>query len=159
MSQSKKLRLDDQLCFALYAATNAVTRAYRPLLRDIGLTYPQYLAMMVLWQDGERPIREIAERLSLPPNALSPLIDRLEAQGLVTRRRDADDRRRIFVAPTATGSALEGAAFDAQKTVSCQTGLSHEQYMEMRAELANLAERIERELSELNSAANSTEAA
>ncbi|GMG81981.1 MarR family winged helix-turn-helix transcriptional regulator [Paralimibaculum aggregatum] len=136
------MRLDDQLCFALYAATNAVTRAYRPLLRDIGLTYPQYLVMLVLWQDGVSPIRHIADRLSLPPNALSPLVDRLEAQGLVRRERDKGDRRRIFVSLTQTGAELEAAAYRAQQQVACQTQLPHETYVELREELVSLVNQM-----------------
>ena len=76
-------RLDDQLCFALYAASNAVTRVYRPLLTDLGLTYPQYLVMLVLWEHGTRRLGEIADELELATHAVSPILDRLEESGLV----------------------------------------------------------------------------
>ena len=117
------LRLDDQLCFALYAATNTITRAYRPLLERIGLTYPQYLVMLVLWQDGELAVHEIAARLALPPHAVSPLLDRLESAGLVVRRREPPDRRVAHVQLTTAGAELEAAAAEAQRTVACRTQL------------------------------------
>lgn len=97
------LRLDDQLCFALYAATNAITRSYRPLLGEIGLTYPQYLVMLTLWQDGSAPVGRIAHRLELDSHAVSPLVDRLEAAGLVVRRPGAD-RRQVVRRPSAVAT-------------------------------------------------------
>lgn len=139
----KKLTLDEQLCFALYAATNTVTRSYRPLLRDIGLTYPQYLAMLVLWQDGSCPSGHIAVRLGLSPNAITPLLDRLEKSGLIQRRRDADDRRVVHVDLTDAGSALEGPAWDAQQTVVCRTGLTPNELADLRTELKALVARMD----------------
>ncbi|WP_420391547.1 MarR family winged helix-turn-helix transcriptional regulator [Acuticoccus sp.] len=136
------LRLDDQLCFALYAATNAVTRAYRPLLAHLGLTYPQYLVMLVLWQDGARPVGRIAARLKLGPSAIVPLVDQLQRAGFVRRRKDQDDRRMIFVEPTAAGLELEGMAAMAQETVACRTGLSAAHLDALRDELTALADRI-----------------
>jgi len=101
------LRLDDQLCFALYAATNAVTRSYRARLETVGLTYPQYLVMLVLWQDGPSPISHIAARLSLAPNAITPLLDKLEKIALVKRKRNEADRRVIRIELTEKGVELE----------------------------------------------------
>lgn len=143
MPQPKKLRLDDQLCFALYAATNAVTRAYRPLLKQIGLTYPQYLVMLVLWQDGPRTIRAIADRLSLAPNALTPLLDRLEKAALLERRRDGHDRRLVHVTLTREGALLEKAASLAQQSVVCQTELTPSSLDALRDELKGLVDRME----------------
>ena len=135
MSRPRNLQLDDQLCFALYAATNTVTRAYRPLLDKIGLTYSQYLVMMVLWQDAELAVHEIAARLKLAPHAVSPLIGRLERAGLVVRRRAAPDRRVVRVHLTAAGAALESAAAKAQHRVVCQTELSSPELADLRAAL------------------------
>ncbi|MEJ7705518.1 MAG: MarR family winged helix-turn-helix transcriptional regulator [Geodermatophilaceae bacterium] len=136
------LRLDDQLCFALYAATNAVTRAYRPLLEQIGLTYPQYLVMLVLWQDGAHAVHEIAARLALPAHALSPLLARLERAGLVTRRRSSSDHRVVRVRLTAVGADLEAAAGRAQRDVACQTQLDPAALAELREELHELVARM-----------------
>ena len=137
-----RLRIGDQLCFALYAATNAVTRAYRPLLAEIDLTYPQYLVMMALWQDGPCASRAIAERLQLPANAVSPLIDRLETAGLVERRRTGGDRRVVPVHLTEKGAALEAAAASAQGAVVCRTGLDPQALAALRRELHALTARL-----------------
>ncbi len=142
MSTSTNLRLDDQLCFALYAATNAVTRAYRPLLEAIGLTYPQYLVMLVLWQDDEQPVHEIASRLDLASHAISPILRRLEATGLVTRRQDGPDRRVVTVCLTRAGADLETAASRAQFDVVDQTRLCGEELNGLRDELRGLVARM-----------------
>ncbi|MHA6344733.1 MarR family winged helix-turn-helix transcriptional regulator [Roseivivax sp. CAU 1761] len=141
--EPRRLRLDDQLCFALYAATNAVTRAYRPRLEALGLTYPQYLVMLVLWQDGPRRMREIGARLALPANAITPLVDRLEAAGWVARRAVAGDRRAVEIALTPAGAALEAEASRAQMQVECETGLDPAALALLRAELRSLAARME----------------
>lgn len=143
MFQPKSLRLDDQLCFSLYAATNAVTRAYRPLLGQLGLTYPQYLVMLVLWQDGSRTAGGIGRRLALAQNAVTPLLDRLEAAGLLVRGRSGADRRVVHVHLTPEGIELETAVSLAQQNVECRTGLAPESLGRLRAELAALARRME----------------
>lgn len=103
-----RFELDRQLCFALYTASRAVARAYAPLLDDAGLTYPQYVTMLVLWQDPDRPcsIGELGERLHLDSGTLTPLLKRLTATGYVTRSRDTEDERRVLVALTTEGLAL-----------------------------------------------------
>ena len=135
------LRLDDQLCFALYAATHAVVRRYRPQLAELGLTYPQYLLLLVLWQDGSRTVGELGARLSLPPHGLSPLLARLEAAGLVERRGQAGDRRVVRVHLTAAGAELEAAVAAVQRSVVCSTGLEDDELAELRDRLHELARR------------------
>ncbi len=139
----KRLRLDDQLCFALYAATNAVTRAYRPRLEQIGLTYPQYLVLLVLWQDGDSTLGAIARRLGLGANAVTPLVDRLDHAGLLTRARDDEDRRLVHVALTAKGRALEADTALTQHAVECETQLEPEALAALREELMALVRRME----------------
>ena len=141
----RKLRLDDQLCFALYAATNAVTRAYRPLLRDLGLTYPQYLVMLVLWQDGPSSPGQIASRLSLGQNAITPLLDRLVEQGLAERSRNTSDRRVVTVQATQEGLNLEASVSLAQQSVECRTDLEPDALARLRDELFALANRMDSE--------------
>lgn len=141
-ARPRRLRLDDQLCFALYAATNAVTRTYRPLLGALGLTYPQYLVMLVLWQDGAKSIRGIATRLQLGPSAITPLVDQLEAAELVTRVRGGSDRRIVVVELTEAGRHLEDAAAIAQDAVVCGTGLTDEALAALRQTLVDLVDRI-----------------
>ncbi|MEM6488700.1 MAG: MarR family transcriptional regulator [Pseudomonadota bacterium] len=143
MDHKHTLRLDDQLCFALYAATNAIVRSYRPMLAEIGLTYPQYLLMMVLWQDNDRTVRELADRLKLSPSAVTPLVDRLEIAGLVRRQRDQNDRRVVHVALTEQGRIAESEAAAVQYRVACDTGLGDDGLARMRDALHALAERVE----------------
>ena len=140
---SEPLHLDDQLCFALYAATNAVTRSYKPKLAKIGITYPQYILMLVLWQDGSRTISDIARRLKLPANGITPVIDRLEQAGLVVRRRDPVDRRVISIHLTAEGVALEEQAARAQFEVVCETQLGGAALRVLRDELHAMVQRME----------------
>jgi MarR family transcriptional regulator, organic hydroperoxide resistance regulator len=103
-----QFELDRQLCFALYTASRAVVRAYAPLLDEAGLTYPQYVTMLVLWEDPDQPrsVGELGERLHLDSGTLTPLLKRLAGMGYVTRSRDAEDERRVLVALTADGLAL-----------------------------------------------------
>src|SRR5512138_3124386 len=104
------LRLDHQLCFALYSASLAMTKFYKPLLDPLGLTYPQYLVMLVLWEADGVTVSQLGERLSLDSGTLTPLLKRLQAQGLVQRLRDASDERRVLLQLTARGRALKAKA-------------------------------------------------
>ena len=140
-TEQRGLRLDDQLCFALYAATNSVVRAYRPLLGELGLTYPQYLVMLALWQDGLTAVHDLAARLQLTSSAITPLVDRLEAAGFVTRAR-ASDRRVVLVALTEAGRMLEDRVAIAQQAVVCRTGLGDRDLADLRQELRDLAESV-----------------
>lgn len=146
MQKSARLRIDDQLCFALYAATHAITRAYRPLLADLDLTYPQYLVLLVLWQDGARSIHEIAERLHLGPSAVTPLVDRLEKAGFVARQRGNRDRRLVRVVLTGAGARLERSAARVQETVACRTGLVPADLDALRTDLHELVAGIAADL-------------
>lgn len=104
-------QLDDQLCFALYDASRALIRAYGPLLEPLGITYPQYLALLALWEaDGPITVGVLGERLGLDSGTLTPLLKRLEQIGLITRRRDPADERRVMVTLTAEGDALREPA-------------------------------------------------
>jgi DNA-binding MarR family transcriptional regulator len=104
------LQLDHQLCFALYSASLAMTKLYKPLLDDIGLTYPQYLAMLVLWERDGLMVSELGERLFLDSGTLTPLLKRLEAAGLISRIRAVQDERRVHVTLTAAGRKLKAKA-------------------------------------------------
>ena len=131
-------RLDDQLCFALYAATNAITRIYRPLLTDLGLTYPQYLVMVVLWEHRSRRLGEIASDLDLATHAISPIIDRLEEAGLVTRIKDETDGRVVHVELTKAGARMEPSGAAVQEEVRCRTALPASEVTALRSVLKDL---------------------
>nr|WP_310214458.1 MarR family transcriptional regulator [Caulobacter sp. BE264]MDR7230995.1 DNA-binding MarR family transcriptional regulator [Caulobacter sp. BE264] len=113
------LRLDNQLCFALYGAANRMTRLYRPMLDALGLTYPQYLAMLVLWEASPRTVGALGEALDLDSSTLTPLLKRLEAGGLVTRDRDPEDERRVIVSLTDQGRALRDQAVSIPEKLFC----------------------------------------
>lgn len=132
------LRLDNQLCFALYAATHAMTKAYRPLLGRLGLTYPQYLVLLVLWEGDGRTVSELGARLHLDSGTLTPMLKRLEAAGLVTRARRREDEREVEVRLTAEGRELERAAVDVRARIVCQIGMSEPEIAALRAELNTL---------------------
>jgi DNA-binding MarR family transcriptional regulator len=104
------LRLDHQLCFPLYAATNLLQRIYRPLLEPLGLTYSQYLVMLVLWERGQANVGDLRRCLHLDTGTLTPLLKRMEKAGFVTRRRDPEDERRVVIALTPHGAALRERA-------------------------------------------------
>jgi len=104
------LKLDRQVCFPIYAASNLLTRLYRPVLAELGLTYPQYLVMLVLWETDSRSVGELGEALHLDSGTLTPLLKRMEAAGLVSRTRDPEDERRVVVDLTAAGAALKEKA-------------------------------------------------
>ncbi|MFE7775685.1 MarR family winged helix-turn-helix transcriptional regulator [Streptomyces sp. NPDC057445] len=135
------LLLDDQLCFALYAAQRAVTAAYRPLLDELGLTYPQYLAMLVLWERGEIPVKDLAAALRLDYGTVSPLLKRLEAAGLVRRERSAADERSVRVVLSEEGEALRAPAGRVPAALLAYTGMGAEEIARLRAELHELTVR------------------
>lgn len=133
------LRLDNQLCFALYGAANRMTRLYRPLLDALGLTYPQYLAMLVLWEQSPRTVGALGDALDLDSSTLTPLLKRLEAGGLVERRRDPEDERRVIVALTDQGRALRDRAALIPEQMVCALGMPMEAIETLRARLKVLA--------------------
>jgi DNA-binding MarR family transcriptional regulator len=137
-------RLDDQLCFALYAATNAIQRTYAPLLKALGLTYLQYLVLLVLWEhDGQR-VGDIGRALYLDSGTLTPLLRRLERRGLVDRRRDAADEREVRIVLTSDGRGLEPQLAAVRSAVACQTALRSTALVELRSDLRRLRDQLAR---------------
>ena len=132
------LRLGDQLCFALYAATNSITRAYRAPLAALGLTYPQYLAMLVLWESGAQSVKSMAGHLDLDSSTLTPLLKRLEASGLIRRERDRFDERNLRIELTNAGHALRKPVERVQAGIACQTNLGGAEFTLLRAQLHTL---------------------
>jgi DNA-binding MarR family transcriptional regulator len=133
------LRLDRQLCFALYGAAQRMTRLYRPLLDALGLTYPQYLAMLVLWETSPRTVGAMGDALDLDSSTLTPLLKRLEAGGLIDRRRDPKDERRVIVALTDKGLALRDRALSVPEQIFCQVGLPLDELVTLREKLKTVA--------------------
>jgi DNA-binding MarR family transcriptional regulator len=136
------LKLDHQLCFALYSASLAMTKLYKPLLEPLGLTYPQYLVMLVLWEGDGITVSQIGERLALDSGTLTPLLKRLEAAGFVQRLRDTADERRVLLKLGATGRTLKSRALKLPETVACATGCELDELASLTARLKALRQQV-----------------
>ncbi|HEX6520121.1 MAG TPA: MarR family transcriptional regulator [Streptosporangiaceae bacterium] len=145
MAGYPQFELDRQLCFALYTASRAVVRAYAPLLEDTGLTYPQYITMLVLWQEPDQPrsVGELGDRLHLDSGTLTPLLKRLAAMGYVTRFRDAEDERRVLVALTAEGLALRDRLAAVPESLLACLGMNASDASALRDQLTALTASLE----------------
>jgi DNA-binding MarR family transcriptional regulator len=135
-SPDSMLALENQLCFALYSASLAMTKTYKPLLDKIGLTYPQYLVMLVLWQEEDLLVKSIGEKLFLDSGTLTPLLKRLEASGLILRTRDLQDERQVRITLTREGRALKRRAQDIPSQVLCASGQPVDALVSLRSQLA-----------------------
>ncbi|WP_320781148.1 MarR family transcriptional regulator [Streptomyces sp. CRN 30] len=143
MPAADRLRLDQQICFSLNAASRAFGGLYRVLLKDLGLTYPQYLVMLVLWEHGELPVKRLGEHLRLDSGTLSPLLKRLEAAGLVVRERSAEDERSVRVRPTEEGTALRERALEVPRRIAAATGFDLAEVQDLRARLDRLTDALD----------------
>lgn len=134
----ESLLLDNQLCFALHSTSLLMTKVYKPLLQALGLTYPQYLAMMVLWEEDGLTVGEISSRLLTDPGSLTPLLKRLEAEGLLSRTRSREDERVVVVQLSEAGRALRDKAMDIPACILGASGLQLEQLRKLQADLVAL---------------------
>ncbi len=135
-------RLDHQLCFALYSSSLLMTKLYKPVLAPLGLTYPQYLVLLVLWETDRVMVSTLGERLFLDSGTLTPLLKRMETAGLLTRTRAVDDERRVIVALTATGRALRRKAEGVPIEVACATGCPLDELTALTAQLHALRSQV-----------------
>lgn len=138
------VELDDQLCFALYTASRAVTARYRPMLEELGLTYPQYLVMMLLWERDDQTVGQLGARLSLDSGTLSPLLKRLTAAGLVTRHRRVEDERSVSVSLTPAGRALRDKALPVSEAMISAIGFDQFEFDGLKKQLRLVVERVGR---------------
>lgn len=136
------LLLDNQLCYALYAAAHRMTKSYRPMLERLGVTYPQYLVLLVLWETDGVTVSEIGRRLRLDSGTLTPVLKRLEAAGFVLRNRRQSDEREVEIALTPGGRALRAEATAVREAVMCQLNMSEPEVQAMRADLNALIENL-----------------
>jgi DNA-binding MarR family transcriptional regulator len=137
------LVLEKQLCFSLYSASHRLVRSYRLLLEPLDLTYPQYLAMLVLWQQPQLNVKELGEQLYLDSGTLTPLLKRLETKGLVSRTRSQQDERVVQISLTAQGKALKAQASHIPMTIFQQSGLPLEQLLELKQSCDLLFKQLE----------------
>ena len=142
------LRLDNQICFAIYSTAHAFNRVYKPLLDRLGLTYPQYLVMLVLWERDGVPVKDIGERLFLDSGTLTPLLKRLEAAQLIKRTRNTADERQVLIALTPQGQALKEKARTVPQSILAASACSIAELSAMKNDLVALRERLNEVLEE-----------
>ena len=136
------LKLSDQLCFVTYSAAQAFTRVYKPLLDPLGLTYPQYLVLLVLWEGDNIPVKDIGQRLFLDSGTLTPLLKRLQAAGIVERTRDVEDERQVRITLTQKGRDLQGPVKKAWDQVVCAVGLQPDEFDVIKAQITRLRDTL-----------------
>ncbi|MGJ7497760.1 MarR family winged helix-turn-helix transcriptional regulator [Variovorax sp. RT4R15] len=140
---SEAMLLDQQLCFSVYSTSLAMTQAYKPLLEDIGLTYPQYLVMLVLWERDGLTVKSLAERLSQDSGSVTPVVKRLEAEGLLLRKRDKQDERNLDLTLTPKGRALREKGVKVNQSFAKVCGLSTDDLATLRTGLTQLRSRLQ----------------
>lgn len=146
------MQLDRQLCFALYSSAHALNRAYKPVLKALGLTYPQYLVMIVLWERDGVTVKEIGERLHLDSGTLTPLLKRLEAMGLVTRARDTADERQVRIQLTGKGGGMREAARAVPQAILRAMGQPMADLTRLKLELVRLRDQLNKATDEAEAA-------
>lgn len=147
LTDDEALQLDNQLCFKLYAASRAVIRGYKPMLDQLGLTYPQYLVMLVLWEWQQKPpaqptVKALGERLLLDSGTLTPLLKRLEIQGFLQRKRSANDEREVHLALSEAGRALREQVPALKQQLLCQQGIDLEGLATLREQIGGLLNQL-----------------
>jgi DNA-binding MarR family transcriptional regulator len=146
-SVSPELSLDNQLCFKLYAASRMVIRAYQPMLSQLGLTYPQYLVMLVLWEWHQQPpqqptVKALGERLLLDSGTLTPLLKRMQTQGLLLRKRSPSDEREVHIALSETGLSLQAQVLPLKQKLLCERGVDVKALENLRGQLGGLLDQL-----------------
>ena len=142
----KALHLDQQLCFALYSTSLAMTKVYKPLLDKLGLTYPQYLIMLIMWQNDGLALKDIGEQLQIDSGALTPVIKRMEAMGLLIRTRNPQNERTLEIRLTKAGWAMQEQAVQVNRTVGVSCGMAEPDIHALRLELLQLRAELNKKL-------------
>lgn len=142
MSKYDILKLDNQLCFALYACTREVTKMYQPYLDKLGLTYTQYITMLVLWENPKISFKDLSSKLFLDSGTLTPLLKKLENMGLVDRKRDPSDERSVIISLTTKGEEMKEAALHIPRNILCSTGLSAEEAIALREQIKGILNQL-----------------
>ncbi|KPW88477.1 MULTISPECIES: MarR family winged helix-turn-helix transcriptional regulator [Pseudomonas syringae group] len=140
------LLLDNQLCFALYSTSLMMTKVYKPLLQALGLTYPQYLAMMVLWEKDGLTVGDVSTRLLTDPGSLTPLLKRLEGEGFISRTRSKEDERVVLLHLTEQGRALQNQALSIPGCILSASGLNMERLRDLQTQLLDLRDHLHQSL-------------
>ncbi|WP_239614025.1 MarR family winged helix-turn-helix transcriptional regulator [Cohnella mopanensis] len=137
------LKLDNQLCFAVYACSREITKLYQPLLRELGLTYTQYITMLALWEEDHVSVKHLGQRLYLDSGTLTPLLKKLEHLQLITRERDKQDERSVIIALTEQGVQLQERALNIPEKLFCQVGVPTRQLDALRTQLTEIMNKVQ----------------
>ncbi|MEM9272990.1 MAG: MarR family transcriptional regulator [Cyanobacteria bacterium P01_F01_bin.143] len=140
--ENEFLQLDEFLCFAIYSASHAMNRLYKPFLTELGLTYPQYISMVVLWEQDDRTVGDLCEKLFLESSTLTPLLKRLEKMGLIERKRDPQDERKVRISLTTDGRELRKKALTIPECIISATGLSKKEIINLQNQIFLLRETL-----------------
>jgi len=143
MDQDMTLRLDNQLCFAVYACSREITKLYHPLLKELGLTYTQYITLLALWEQDRISVKRLGERLFLDSGTLTPLLKKLEQMGLVTRERDPQDERSVLIGLTDEGIRLKDKAKDVPEKLFCQAGVDAREAEALRVQITEMLNKVQ----------------
>jgi DNA-binding MarR family transcriptional regulator len=148
MEPGSELKLENQLCFAVYACAREITKLYHPLLKELGLTYTQYVTLLALWEQDQVTVKHLGNRLYLDSGTLTPLLKKLEAMGLVTRIRDKNDERSVIIALTKQGVQLKVSALEIPEKLFCQAGVSPAEADELRRQIMSMLRKVQQSPSE-----------
>lgn len=143
MDKYESIKLDNQVCFSLYAASREIIKLYKPFLDKYNLTYTQYVAMLVLWEDEKSTVKDIGKRLHLDSGTLTPLLKKIECMGLIKRYRDVNDDRVVIVELTENGRALKEKVLEVPKEIACKVNMPREELLELKIKLDILLRAIE----------------
>lgn len=143
MKQNELLKLENQICFPMYVASRMITRAYQPMLDEMGITYPQYLVLMALWEQDEQTVNEIGQKLYLNTNTITPLLKRMEKTGLIARTRSKEDERKVMITLTDQGLALKEKAYCIPEQILGKTGLQADDMGDLREQIYKLIRQME----------------
>ncbi|MGB0975445.1 MAG: MarR family winged helix-turn-helix transcriptional regulator [Prolixibacteraceae bacterium] len=140
----EQLKLSNQFCFPFYVASRMITKLYQPLLDQYGITYPQYLVLMVLWESSPLPVKEIGQKLYLNSNTLTPLLKRMENQDLIIRKRDTNDERKVFITLTEKANELQGEIACVPTTLFEKLDLPKEKLIQIKSDIQELISNLEK---------------
>jgi len=143
MDKYESIKLDNQVCFSLYAASREIIKLYKPYLDKYNLTYTQYIAMLVLWEDEKSTVKDIGKRLHLDSGTLTPLLKKIESMGLITRHRDVNDDRVVIVELTENGRILKDDITEVPHEMACKINMSKEELVKLKIQLDSLLRSLE----------------
>ncbi|WP_088042263.1 MarR family winged helix-turn-helix transcriptional regulator [Bacillus sp. EAC] len=142
MNTENKLLLENQLCFSIYACSREITKLYRPILEKFGLTYPQYLVLLSLWEQDSQSVKELGDKLFLDSGTLTPMLKRMESTGLIFRKRDSNDERKVFISLTEDGKNLKAEAYCIPEQFFTESNATYDEFLSLLNQTKSLLQKI-----------------